>query len=181
MTCDCQMNYFDLFDLPKQYELDEQTLSARYHQLLQQFHPDKFVASPEKEQRLALQKAAQINDAYQTLSSSLRRAEYLLLIHGVELQNETHTFQDTEFLVQQMLLREELEEISSVEISDGSGDSALFDFADKVASSRAQLLQELIDALHLKQWLISADLIRKLKFFDKLQHEIERIEEKLLD
>ncbi|MQK16796.1 Fe-S protein assembly co-chaperone HscB, partial [Escherichia coli] len=63
-----------------------------------------------REQRLALEQSARLNEAYQTLRSAPRRALYLLALSGRELPLEV-TVQDPEFLFQQMRWREELEDL----------------------------------------------------------------------
>lgn len=72
------MNHFELFGLVEGFELDTRQLADTYRQLQTQFHPDRFATAPEREQLAAVQRAAQINDAFTTLKAPLRRAEYLL-------------------------------------------------------------------------------------------------------
>ena len=125
---------------------------------------------------MAVQKAAQINDAYQVLKNPISRAEYILAEQGVEIRGEQQTMQDPMFLMEQMELREELEEIAD----STDPESALFDFDSKVRKMYKQHLasveQELDDGL----WAEAADRVRKLKFIAKLKNEIELVEDKLL-
>ena len=51
-----------------------------------------------------------MNEAYRTLKSPVQRARHLLELHGVDVAFETNTAMPTEFLMQQMELREALEE-----------------------------------------------------------------------
>ncbi|PJC86174.1 co-chaperone HscB [Vibrio sp. HA2012] len=166
------MNYFDIFGLPVQFELDGSLLASQYRELQRRFHPDNFATASERDRLMAVHKAAQINDAYQNLKSPLSRAEYILSLNGLEMQGEKKTLQDPEFLMEQMELREELEEITSEE--------ALFDFDIKVS----HLLKQQMNALELElkesEWEIAAERVRKLKFIEKLKTEIEQAEERLL-
>jgi molecular chaperone HscB len=50
-----------------------------------------------------------VNDAYQTLKSPIRRAEYLLHLHDINIHDEKYTAVPQDFLMQQMAWREELE------------------------------------------------------------------------
>ncbi|WP_100752928.1 co-chaperone HscB [Vibrio salilacus] len=170
------MNYFELFGLPSQFTLDGSLLASQFRQLQTQFHPDKFATASERDRLMAVQKAAQINDAYQILKSPISRAEYLLAENGVELRGEQQTMQDPMFLMEQMELREELEDIA------GSDDpeSALFDFDTKVSKMFKQQLVSVEQELNDSDWSHAADRVRKLKFIAKLKHEIELVEEKLL-
>jgi molecular chaperone HscB len=170
------MNYFELFGLPRQFSLDGSLLSSQFRQLQMQFHPDKFASASERDRLMAVQKAAQINDAYQTLKNPISRAEYLLAEHGVEIRGEQQTMQDPMFLMQQMELREELESIAS----SADPETALFDFETKVSKMFKQQLADVEHELEQADWPQAADRVRKLKFIAKLKHEIELVEEKLL-
>ncbi|MEK6214396.1 MAG: Fe-S protein assembly co-chaperone HscB, partial [Vibrio fluvialis] len=88
------MNYFELFGLPTQFDLDGSLLSSQFRELQKRFHPDNFATASERDRLLAVQKAAQINDAHQILKSPINRAEYLLSLNGVELRGEQQTLQD---------------------------------------------------------------------------------------
>ena len=151
------MDYFTLFGLPARYQLDTQALSLRFQDLQRQYHPDKFASGSQAEQLAAVQQSATINQAWQTLRHPLMRAEYLLSLHGFDLASEQHTVRDTAFLMEQLELREELDE--------------MFD-------TRHQLMVEQLDN---ETWDAAADTVRKLRFLDKLRSSAEQLEEKLLD
>ncbi|PHM64537.1 co-chaperone HscB [Xenorhabdus stockiae] len=171
------MDYFTLFGLPARYAIDRQQLATRYQELQRQFHPDRFANQPEREKTLALQQAATINDGYQTLKHPLKRAEYMLSQQGFNLSSEQHTMQDTAFLMQQLELREELDVIEH----SAEPDAALAGFSsrlNKMIKTRSEQMEQQLDA---EQWSIAADTVRKLRFLDKLQQQVEQLEERLLD
>jgi molecular chaperone HscB len=173
------VNYFQLFGIENSFDVDLQNLSSSYQALQKAVHPDKFAHASEQEQRIAVQKSAQINDAYQTLKNPLQRAEYILVERGVDMPNEQSSFSDTSFLMHQMELREMLEEIK---FSDDV-DSALFE-AQQVLSTEFQQLSKIMQAQiseNSEASNISAcDNLRKLKFYQKLNIEVDRLEDSLL-
>ncbi|MDR9829763.1 co-chaperone HscB [Vibrio sp. FNV 38] len=171
------MNYFELFGLPNQFSLDGSLLSSQFRELQKRFHPDNYARASERDRLMAVQKASEINDAYQTLKQPISRAEYILSTHNIELHSEKQTLQDPMFLMEQMELREELEHISS----SPDGAEELFDFDRKVGKMYKQHLQWLTEQLDAQSWNDAADMIRKLKFVAKLKNEIERVEDHLLD
>ncbi len=174
------MNYFQLFQLPVGFDIDLTELGTRYLELQRNFHPDNFAAASERDRMMAVQQAANINDAYHSLKQPLLRAEHLLALRGVKLSHEQRSFTDTHFLMQQMELREQLAEIT--EASDPF--SLIDDIEQQISANRKNLLQRLATALSAnnpEQDLAAADIIRKLKFFFKLQHELELIEQQLQD
>ncbi len=170
------MNYFELFGLPTQFQLDGSLLSSQFRELQKRFHPDNFATASERDRLMSVQKTAEINDANQILKSPISRAEYLLSLHGVELRGEQQTLQDPMFLMEQMELREELESIAE----SSAPEDGLFDFDSKVEKMYKQHIARVEKELNSEQWDTAADTVRKLKFIAKLKNEIERVEDKLL-
>lgn len=174
------MNYFQLFQLPAQFEVDLTELGTRYLALQKQFHPDNFASASERDRLLAVQQAANINDGYHSLKQPLLRAEHLLALRGVKISAEQRSFTDTAFLMQQMELRELLGEIPNAADPD-----ALIDDAElQIRRQKKQLLASLSDALTANSHehdLAAADIIRKLKFFFKLEQELEFIAQQTQD
>lgn len=172
-----RMNHFELFRLPCQFKLDGSLLSLHFRELQRRFHPDKFATASARDRLLAVQKAALINDAYQTLRDPLLRAQYLLFLHDDAYQTDPHkTMQDTDFLMHQMELREELEEIAASE----DAAALLFIFEEQVNKQHERLLVDIADFLNEKSWENAGINVEKLKFLVKLKQEIERIEDRLL-
>ncbi|KLV05994.1 cobalamin 5'-phosphate synthase [Photobacterium aquae] len=171
------MNHFELFGLPFQFQLDGSLLSTQFRELQRRFHPDNFAVASERDRLLAVQKAAQINDAFQTLKNPVSRAEYMLSVNGHEIRGEQKTLQDPAFLMQQMELREALEEIPQA----SDPESALFDFEQEASALYKTQLAQLEQLLDDESWDSAADAVRKLKFIVKLREEVERLEERLLD
>ena len=103
-------NYFELFDLPLRFVLDKAALDRAYRALQAEVHPDKFAHAAEAEQRVAMQRATRVNEAYQALKNPLKRARYLLELAGVDVAVETNTAMPMDFLVEQMEWREAADE-----------------------------------------------------------------------
>ena len=169
------MNYFQLFSLPAEFIVDKNTLANTYRELQKQYHPDKFVMLSDAERLTAMQKSTEINDAYQTLKNSCSRAQYLLLLAGLDIALEQRTLQDTDFLMQQMMWRETLEGFTE------DDEDEIESFSENI-QQQVNGLELLIEKLLQDKALeATADSVRKLKFMLKLQTEIEQLEEKLFD
>ena len=104
-----KQNYFDLFGIDVGFDIDKSTLRARQQKLQAEFHPDRFVTGSDHEKRLSVQQASWVNEAYQTLLDPVKRSRYLLKLSGVEVKDESETTSDTDFLMEQIELREELD------------------------------------------------------------------------
>ena len=171
------MNYFELFHLAPSFALDTDQLAVQYRQLQQQYHPDRYATASEAERLQALQQASDVNAAYQTLKDPLSRAEYLLMLQGLDIRGEQQTLQDPEFLMQQLSWREELEALR--EAADPEAQIPVFE--QRISSEYNRLMQQLQQALAALALPLAADAIRKLKFVRKLRDELSRLEDSLMD
>jgi molecular chaperone HscB len=106
---------FELFGFERRFALDRTLLDERRRALQAQTHPDKFAAEGAAAQRIALQWAVRVNEAYERLKDPLRRAAYLCELRGQSIDAETNTAMPAEFLVQQMEWREALDEARRTE------------------------------------------------------------------
>lgn len=170
------MDYFTLFGLPVRFALDGASLAARYQELQRQFHPDNYASRSEAEQLQAVTQSSTINQAWQTLRHPLPRAEYMLSLHGYDLSNEQQTVRDTAFLMEQLELREELDDIEQAR--DEARLETFIARLNATIKTRSELMVQQLDS---EQWDQAADTVRKLRFLDKLRSTTEQLEEKLLD
>ena len=68
---------FELFGLPRRFALDRSELDTRWRELQAEVHPDRFAVEGAAAQRVAMQWAVRVNEAYQRLKDPLKRAAYL--------------------------------------------------------------------------------------------------------
>ncbi len=173
MTDFLQKNYFELFDLPLQFDLSFPTLSVRYRHLQASAHPDQYAGGTAQERRLAVQFSALINQAYLTLKDPLQRGRYLLSLLIDDVGEPTHTVQDTALLLEQMSLREEFDEIkktSPIEMA------RLITFIDKIEAQQQTILTDLSACFQhvneTKNAKKASSLLDKYQFFSKLHDEV---------
>lgn len=102
-------NYFEIFNLPVQFELDLDQLKLNYRELQKEVHPDKFVSQGEQQSRVAMQLTSLVNQAFDTLKSPVNRSQYLLKLAGLDIDHDQETTMDPMFLMEQMELREQIE------------------------------------------------------------------------
>lgn len=163
-----EQNFFQLFGLPVAFRLDLQALGVAYRQVLGEVHPDRFAAQGEAAQRLALQWSTHINEGYRTLKNPVERARYLLQLQGVDTAEQTHTALPMDFLMAQMQWREAIGEARAQHDVD-----ALEHLAQELRAEMQALDAQLASALDEQQhWEAAAEMVRKMRFFDKLDEEI---------
>src|SRR5256885_1482267 len=103
-------NPFELFGLSPGFSIDEETLEKAYRDIQSRVHPDRFAHAGDAERRASLQWTTRVNEAFQILKNPVSRARHILELHGVDVAFETNTAMPKDFLMQQMELRERLEE-----------------------------------------------------------------------
>jgi molecular chaperone HscB len=172
---DFSKNYFELFGLPVGFIVDGSELSTRYRELQKVVHPDRFAAAGEASQRLSLQSATLVNEAYATLKDPLKRAQYLLSLKGIELDGKEHTLNDPAFLMQQMELREALAAVADARDPYAELDRLLREIGDMIKSHIAQLAVQFEDS-SAEQLQAAAQTVQKMQFLNKLHAEAELIE-----
>ena len=150
-------------------------LSATYRLLQKQFHPDNFVMRADAQKRVAMQKSTEINDAYQTLKDNCLRAQYILLLQGLDIELDRRTLQDSDFLMQQMRWREDIELFTK------DDEDAIDVFSNNIQDHIKALENTIESQLQQESLQATADSIIRLKFMLKLQTELSLIEETLFD
>ena len=177
MEFDFSRNYFELFGLDVGFVIDADLLARNFQQLQSQFHPDRFVNASDQDRRVAMQATTFINEAHDTLQDEQTRARYLLQLQGILFDVEQDTTQDMDFLVAQMQLREQIEEVDKQ-------DEPL-DCLDELALQARQEKKELIvqyqKQFAAKEWELAKDTVLKLQFFRRLQQQINNKQEALED
>ena len=177
---DLTASYFELFGMEAGYEINRDAIQDRYLDLQRIVHPDRFAGLGERGQRLAVQYAAFVNEAYDTICSPLKRALYLLEHSGHPVDIEKNTVMDTGFLMQQMGLREELGEVRESDDPESAIEEVL-EHAERLMSSLQAGFVACWKKGGVDELEKAADFARKMHFAEKLIEEAEQLEEQLLD
>jgi molecular chaperone HscB len=174
---DFKQNYFQLFDLPAQFTLDQAQLGARYRQLQGELHPDRYASASEHEQRVAVQYSALVNEAYATLRKPLGRALYLLELTGMSQEEISSQQIDGGFLIEQMELREKLEAMDGLVDPDTVLDHLVTEISSDIKMHQAEF-----DGAYAANNLPSAAAACvKMQYLGKLLQQAEQIESDLMD
>lgn len=123
-------DYFQLFGLPVQFAVDEVLLKERYFAAQRKTHPDRSAGVE------AAQKAAEINQAYQTLKNPVKRAEYLLTLSGKPTEKPSQAL-----LMEAMEQREALAEATDLAALKTQNETAI---AETLAQLNTELLPQAV-------------------------------------
>lgn len=165
-------NHFELFGLSPAFALEGEALERSYREIQSKVHPDRFAHAGDAERRASLQWTTRVNEAYRTLKDPVQRARHILELHGVDVAFETNTAMPPEFLMQQMELRETLEEAKTP--------ASLDEMRKRLRQEKAELQGQIGQALDSrKDYAGAAGLVRKLQFLDRLDEEIDSAYEEI--
>lgn len=181
--------HFDVFGLKRAYDVDVPALEKHYRELSLQLHPDRVAQADARERLKALEGTTALNEAFKTLKDPVRRAFYLLKLHGVDLDREDAGAQKDmplEFLEEVMELREALD--AAMEKKDLERARAM---AGDVEGKRKVALGEAAGALRALEGGAGGDdsqaLVRKashalgrVRYFTRFLEQVDAFEEEVL-
>jgi molecular chaperone HscB len=158
---------FELFDLAPHFALDRAALDARWRALQAEVHPDRFASEGSAAQRIAMQWAVRVNEAYQRLKDPIERAAYLCELNGAAIDAERNTAMPADFLTQQMAWREALDDATTA----AQVEAIAGDLTTHRAASLATLSSTL-DEHH--DFAAAAQQVRALMFTERFAADIDR-------
>ncbi len=167
------MLFFDFFDLPVSFLLDEDALRRSYLSKSKQFHPDFYTLDTDEVQAEVLKNSSLNNEAYRTLSDFDQRMKYILEEKGllVEGQNEI----PKNFLMDMMELNE-----AQAELEFDFDPNAYAKLNQELASLESALLEEVKPALqHFSENPGEASSLEKIKNFYLKKRYLLRVKENL--
>jgi len=148
-------NYFDLLQIPVSFSLDMRTLENNYLRLQSIYHPDN--ALNEKEKMNLINASADLNIAYKTLNCDVARAEHLLSLFGMKLEQcKSHLLK--QILETTFLAHETLQNIETFDQLD--------QFLSEQQDKRKKLLSDIDKAFLRKDFESCLVLVSNLKYLE---------------
>lgn len=158
------INYFELFELEEVFNINEVLLEKKYDQLMLKYHPDRYVNKSDIERKEVALISATINDAYQTLKFPLKRISYILKLHNIDLNNQERTSFTNDLLIEQMKLREELEDINTID--------NIKIFEKEILNYNNNIINQIANLIDNEDYPNAQNTAYKLMFIDKLLKSI---------
>lgn len=175
MAIDFNQSFFALFGIDPFYGIDTARLDLVYREIQAQVHPDRYSHLPQAEQRLSMQWATRVNEAYRTLKHPLSRAQYLLQLKGFDTLHDSNTAMPAGFLMEQMEWREAVAEAKAAEDA-----GELEKLHHRLRAEADALYAEIEKDIDRKEdYAAAADAVRRMMFVLKLKDEIDESLESL--
>ncbi len=168
-------NFFQLFDIPPVYEVDLDKIKQLYVTLQSRLHPDNFAMGSDMEKRLSMQQTSHLNEAMQTLKDPVLRAAYLLKLNAIDINLENETTMDAAFLMQQLALRESLEEIKHSALPAQEGLDKLDRIYRDVNEKIKMVMADFSASFDAGKFDEAREWLRKLQFLQKAKKEVSAL------
>ncbi len=136
------MDYFEVFGLPRLLGIDTAALEKTFHELSRKYHPDYFTTASAAEKTQAVRMTALLNDAYRTLRHPIRRVEYLLSLYGFKSDGSKVP---QALLMEVFEINEQLEEVKAGRASVEGVDSLRAQIKEKRERFDTELSQSSLD------------------------------------
>jgi molecular chaperone HscB len=108
------INYFEFYDIPEAFNIDEAALKKRFYELSKQYHPDFHANENDERQQEILELSTINNKAYKALSDPSKRMEYILQQHDLVAEGAKPQL-PADFLMEMMDINERLMEVDDAQ------------------------------------------------------------------
>ena len=169
---DLSQTYFELFGMNPVFDIDRSRLHAEQQRLQATYHPDRYVSASERDKRVSVQVASWINQAYETLQDPVKRSRYLLEINGADIPDDATTTSDTEFLMEQIELREQVESCRDGEDGLQRSDQ----IGTRLAHRADQLAREFVSHFKVAEFDKAIVSSRKMQFIQRIQQQLSELQ-----
>jgi molecular chaperone HscB len=163
-------NFFSLFGLEVNFEVDEKGLKQRYRSLQRMAHPDRYAVAEKLSSDWAAHWSARINDGYRTLSDPFERARYLLQLQGMDASGEHAFSSDMNFLAAQMEWRERIDGVTE-------GDrSRIEQLKQEISEEIERLRQQFLQLAAAGDWPAGGEAVARWSFYRRLAAKVADLE-----
>jgi molecular chaperone HscB len=160
------IDHFERLGLQRDFEIGAKNLEVAYFALQRQLHPDLFINKSDKEKSLSMQQTMDLNQAFETLKSPLKRAEYILSLNGITVNVDNANVKPSqEILIESLETRERLE--------NAANNNEIRALSIEAADGRLKAIDDIKHDLSEGKLAQAASSAIKLRYLEKLIEEIK--------
>ena len=165
-------DYFELFSLPKVFNIDMSFLESKYIRACTSSHPDHLHDNKAFFISAAEMSLSKLNDAYQTLKNPISRAEHLLILLGGFADHESKQVPEC-FLEEIIDLREKLAD--ATKLSDRNQLEGIINH--KIEQSKNRLALLFTPPLNSEKKKSLRELLNQIAYLQSIEREFLQQEE----
>jgi molecular chaperone HscB len=163
------MNYFELFEIPPQFEVDTKKLKPKFLELSRKFHPDFHTNEDEAGLQRVMEISSAVNKGWQVFQDPMATLQYVLEMTGNISEQENATLSG-DFLMEMMELNEQ--------ITDGD-QNQLLDIKEKIYQYEQTLYSGVKKMLISPPSATSETDLEKIKEYYYQRKYLNRIQERI--
>ncbi|HTQ47343.1 MAG TPA: Fe-S protein assembly co-chaperone HscB [Polyangiaceae bacterium] len=168
------MNPFAVLGIPARFDVDLASVEKQHRELSRALHPDRFAAATPSERQAALGKAVEVNEAWRIVRDTIRRAEALLVLNGVDVTEEGSPTADLEFLNEMLEQREALDDAKRAKDLE-----AVLKLGRAIEAKSKAVEAVLTEGFAREDYASLARKVGELRFFRRFLDEVSAIEDEL--
>lgn len=170
------MNYFELFEIPVQLNVDKATLPLKFFELSRKYHPDFFINGTEEEKKLALDNSAMLNKALKTFQNPDETIKYVLQLKGL-LKDEEKYELPPDFLMEVMEINEELMELGENKTAMPNLELRISELQEEIYDPVKQIVEHYHESAAAEQELLQVkEYYFKKKYLDRIRQQLSGME-----
>ena len=157
-------DYFKLLSIERKYDIDLKKLDQEYFAMQIKYHPDRAIDKIQKQENLSI--SIDVNKAYNILKDDLKRAEYILLLNGLNIADPSVRTNISDLELQNIW--NELEILENIEDL-----IILENFYNQKILKKNKLIATLTNEFEQKKLQDALDSTIKLKYLNNLIENIQ--------
>lgn len=154
------MNYFKIFEIKEEIDIDLDLLEEKYHAFQRSFHPDKAGTGQ-------IEKSIAFNEGFEVLSNEFLRLAHLLKINNIDVGNDSKAPKVAMEVLQEVMQIQE----SSLDADENEKDELKKNLSLKIKES----ISKTKDFLVKKEFGDAAQSLMKAKYLKKALKDLKRV------
>ena len=163
------MNYFELFEIPPQFEVDTKKLKPKFLELSRKFHPDFNTNEDETGLQRVMEISSAVNKGWQLFQDPMATLKYVLEMTG-SISEQENTKLSEDFLMEMMELNEQITD---------SEQNQLLDIKEKIYQYEQALYSGVKKLLISSPSATSETDLEKIKEYFYQRKYLDRIQERI--
>jgi molecular chaperone HscB len=166
------MNYFELFEIPVQLNVDKKSIAGKFFELSRKHHPDYFVNEEEEAKSTSLEVSAQLNKAFRTFQNPDETIKYVLQLKGLLEEEEKYQLPQ-DFLMEVLEINDQLLDAEDEPQLKTSLKAAISNLQSEIYSPVAGIIENYKEGITTEEELLQVkEYYYKKKYLDRIKREL---------